>query len=76
MSITIKVNTNGSLSISAADAPSVQVIDSNGTVIPTVEGKGISLCRCGASSRKPFCDSTHKSNGFDGTCITAIQNLG
>jgi CDGSH-type Zn-finger protein len=25
------------------------------------------LCRCGGSSRKPFCDSTHERNGFDGT---------
>ncbi len=25
------------------------------------------LCRCGHSSRKPFCDSTHETVGFDGT---------
>jgi CDGSH-type Zn-finger protein len=24
----------------------------------------IALCRCGGSSRKPFCDGTHKRNGF------------
>lgn len=28
--------------------------------------KGVALCRCGGSSTKPFCDGTHKSNGFEG----------
>jgi CDGSH-type Zn-finger protein/uncharacterized Fe-S cluster protein YjdI len=24
------------------------------------------LCRCGGSSNKPFCDNTHRTNGFEG----------
>ena len=73
MPITIKVNTNGPLFISAADAASIILTDSEGTVIPLPEGKNVALCRCGLSSRKPFCDGTHKSSGFDGTCLTAIS---
>ncbi len=76
MTVTIKINNNGPLMISAADAPNVRLTDAEGTIIPLPEGKNVFLCRCGASSRKPFCDGTHKSSGFDGTCITAAQHAG
>ena len=26
--------------------------------------RGVALCRCGGSKKKPFCDGTHSSNGF------------
>ena len=26
----------------------------------------VKLCRCGGSQNKPFCDGTHKTNGFEG----------
>jgi CDGSH-type Zn-finger protein len=28
-------------------------------------GEKIALCRCGASTKKPFCDGTHTKVGFD-----------
>jgi CDGSH iron-sulfur domain-containing protein 3 len=76
MPITIKVNTNGPLMISAADAASIQLTDADGSVIPLPEGKNVFLCRCGASTRKPFCDGSHKSNGFDGTCVRVVPAAG
>jgi CDGSH-type Zn-finger protein len=30
-----------------------------------VDGQ-VALCRCGGSKNKPFCDGTHKTNGFSG----------
>lgn len=33
----------------------------------TVAGETMALCRCGGSQTKPFCDGTHKTNGFTST---------
>ena len=31
------------------------------------------LCRCGQTRNPPFCDSTHRAVGFDGSCETDTQ---
>ena len=57
--VQIKVNDNGSLRVSG----DVELIDSKGNVIETKPV--FSLCRCGLSSKKPFCDGTHKGKFQD-----------
>jgi len=42
----------------------VSVFDPQGNAVETREGKAVFLCRCGASSNKPFCDGTHKGIDF------------
>jgi CDGSH-type Zn-finger protein/uncharacterized Fe-S cluster protein YjdI len=50
-----------------ADGPlgvsgSVEILSGTGRTIDRV--RATALCRCGASSNKPYCDGTHKTIGF------------
>ena len=58
---TIRVRENGPYRIEADD---VTVVDWNGNPYPVAKGRPIALCRCGASTKKPFCDGTHSKIGF------------
>lgn len=66
MAVTIKVRKDGPYAIDLTTG-SINLIDHEGNPIPLPEGKTtIALCRCGGSSRKPFCDGTHSKIGFKG----------
>ncbi len=39
------------------------LVDADGGKFP-VKKETIALCRCGASTTKPFCDGTHSKVGF------------
>jgi len=40
----------------------VDFVDADGNVVETKTD--FSLCRCGASKEKPFCDGSHRDAGF------------
>jgi CDGSH-type Zn-finger protein len=42
----------------------VRLLDANGNEFDLTGKPAISLCRCGASTNKPFCDGTHSKIGF------------
>lgn len=62
----ITVRNNGPLAVDLTTG-TLELFDHEGNAIPVPEGKTtITLCRCGASTRKPFCDGTHSKIGFKG----------
>jgi 3-phenylpropionate/trans-cinnamate dioxygenase ferredoxin subunit len=72
MAITITIRKDGPYFIAADDVAQVQIVDHEGNaVVP--KGKNIALCRCGASTTKPFCDGTHSKIGFRGAEEAAAQ---
>ncbi|GJG87116.1 hypothetical protein tb265_22970 [Gemmatimonadetes bacterium T265] len=64
--ITITVRENGPFVIAGDDMARVRLVDAQGQTISTEGRKAISLCRCGASTKKPFCDGTHSKIWFRG----------
>lgn len=62
--ITIETRKNGPLVVKGLD----RLIGADGA---SLEVKPVlALCRCGGSKSKPFCDGSHKTNGFDDSAGT------
>jgi CDGSH-type Zn-finger protein len=58
--VTIKVRPNGPFRV---EGP-IKLVDGDGAEWDLTGKPAVSLCRCGASTRKPFCDGTHTKIGF------------
>jgi len=56
----VTVRSNGSIRIEG----DFEIVDSEGVVFDLTGRTTISLCRCGHSENKPFCDGSHKKVGF------------
>ena len=61
----ITVINNGSLRVEG----DFEIVDQEGRVFGLAGRTKVTLCRCGQSSTKPFCDSTHKTCAFDSIVV-------
>ena len=57
MSTVIKIKSNGSVRIEG----DFKIVDANDQEYNLNGRTAISLCRCGLSKNKPFCDGSHKN---------------
>lgn len=64
----ITCNNNGPLIVRGE----FEVVDAAGNRFGLGGRSQIALCRCGASSNKPFCDGSHRSVEFEST-VTARE---
>jgi CDGSH-type Zn-finger protein len=56
--IKMQIKKNGSIRVTGE----VDFVDADGKVVETKTD--FSLCRCGHSKEKPFCDGSHRDAGF------------
>lgn len=56
--VTMRVKPNGSIRVTGT----VDFVDAEGNLIESKTD--FSLCRCGHSKEKPYCDGSHREAGF------------
>ncbi len=61
--IKITVRKNGPYRVEAPEG-SIELVDADGSKYDLTGKNAFSLCRCGASVSKPFCDGAHSKIGF------------
>jgi len=50
------------------EGDNIVITDETGKTYALAGRTVVSLCRCGQSANKPFCDATHKQVGFQSRC--------
>lgn len=61
----ITIRNNGSIRVEG----DFEIVDPEGRPFGLGGQTAVSLCRCGHSSNKPFCDGSHKTSGFSDTVV-------
>ena len=69
MAVKISIRPNGPYLVEG----DVELADVNGNKVDTTGRPKIALCRCGASTTKPFCDGTHSKIGFQAAEAAVAQ---
>lgn len=64
MAIEIKALKNGPFQLSG-DLGDLEIKDMDGNAFDLSKMPRVFLCRCGASTKKPFCDGQHSKIGFE-----------
>ena len=60
--VKVEIRSNGPYRVTGP----IDLVDQKGKAYSIPEGQWVSLCRCGQSDNKPFCDGTHRDASFQG----------
>ena len=63
--VKIEIRENGPLRVSGP----IDIVDKDGNNYTIPEGQWVSMCRCGQSAIKPFCDASHRDAAFQGESV-------
>ena len=63
MAVNILAKKNGPYLVTG-DLADLQITDAEGNKFDITGKQTVALCRCGASTNKPFCDGQHSKIGF------------
>ena len=65
VAVNIEVRENGPLRFTGP----ITITDKDGKAYSVPDGEWVSVCRCGLSQNKPFCDAAHRDGGFEADSV-------